>query len=137
MTVVGGAVVSFSQKQKINAKSSTEEKLIGMDDALPQVLWTRFFIECQGYATESNVIYQGNKSTIVLEHKGKDAGSKRTKHMKIRYFFIKDKIVQKEIEVKYCPTERIWSDTMTKLQQGQLFQEMWAMIMNRPFDYDK
>ena len=34
-------ITSFWRKQKINAKSSTEAELIGVDDAIPQVLWTR------------------------------------------------------------------------------------------------
>ena len=52
-------------------------------------------------------------------------------------FFIKDKVAQKEIEVRYCPMEIMWSDVMTKSQQGRLFREMRAIIMNRPIDYDE
>ena len=91
-----------------------------MDDALPQILWTRYSIENQGYEITSNIVYQDNKSTIVPEQKGKEAGSKRTKHIKVRNFFIEDKIAQKEIEVRYCPTEKMWSDVLTKPQQGKL-----------------
>ena len=40
MTMGRGAVMSFSRKQKMNANSSTETELIGMDGALPQVLST-------------------------------------------------------------------------------------------------
>ena len=35
------AVTSFSKKQKLNAKSPIEAELIGVDDELPQILWTR------------------------------------------------------------------------------------------------
>ena len=40
MTLGGGTVSSFSRKQKLNGKSSTEAELIGMDDALPQIYKT-------------------------------------------------------------------------------------------------
>ena len=40
-----------------------------------------------------------------METNGKTANSKRTKHIKIRYFFIIDKIKQKEINIAYCPTD--------------------------------
>ena len=69
--------------------------------------------KCFGHDTslndviEFNIVYQDNKSTIVLEHKGKEAESKRTKHVKVRYFYIKDTIAQREIEMKYCLTERM------------------------------
>ena len=72
----GGVIRGFSRKQKINAKSSTKAELIGLDDALPQILWTWYFIECQGYAVDSNIVFQDNKSTIILGSEGKDAGLK-------------------------------------------------------------
>ena len=50
MTLGGGAVTSFSIKQCINTKSSTKAELIGVDEALPQILWTRYLLEEQGYA---------------------------------------------------------------------------------------
>ena len=43
MTLGKGTLISFSRKQKLNAKSSTEAELIRIDDALPQILWTKFF----------------------------------------------------------------------------------------------
>ena len=49
MTMGSGAIISFSRKQKINGKNSMEVELIGVDDALPQILWMRCFMENQGY----------------------------------------------------------------------------------------
>jgi hypothetical protein len=67
MSMGEGAVYSSSQKQKINTKSSTPEaELVGANDVLPQVLWTRYFLEGQGYGTD-NVLYQDNQSTMKLE----------------------------------------------------------------------
>jgi hypothetical protein len=40
-----GAVYSTSKKQKLNTKSSTEAKLVGVDGVLPQALWTKYFME--------------------------------------------------------------------------------------------
>ena len=87
MTLGRGAVISMSRKQKTNARSSTEAELIGVYDALPSILHTRYFLEAMGYNIEHNVIYQDNKSSITLEKNGKTTGSKCTKHIKIRYFF--------------------------------------------------
>ena len=56
MTMGGGAITSFSRKQKLNGKSLTEAELIGMDDALPQIIWMRYFIEHQRYEISSNVV---------------------------------------------------------------------------------
>ena len=61
-----GAAMSMSRGQKLNTKSSTESELFGFDDALPQILWERYFIEAQGYTVEHNILLQDNKSTILL-----------------------------------------------------------------------
>ena len=45
LTMEAGAVISFSRKQKLNAKSSTGAELIRVNDALSQILWTRYFME--------------------------------------------------------------------------------------------
>ena len=103
MTLGCGAVTSFSQMKKINAKSLTEAELIGVDDALPHILWTRYFINNQGYHIIQNILFQDNKSAIIMEEKGKTANSKRTKHVKIRNVFITNLIKQGEVDIAYCP----------------------------------
>ena len=45
MSLGKGAPISFSRKQKLNVRSSCEGELVGIDDALPIILWTRYFIE--------------------------------------------------------------------------------------------
>ena len=74
-----GMVISFSWKQKLNAKSSTEAELIDIDKALPQIVWTCYFLEEQGYPTKQNIIHQDNQSSIILERNGKSSSSKQTK----------------------------------------------------------
>lgn len=90
MTFGKRMLLMASKKQKINGKSSTESKLVAMDDMLPQVLWTGYFLEAQGYKIEKNNVYQDNKSAILLEMNGKGSSSKSkcTKHIKVQYFFV-------------------------------------------------
>ena len=135
MTLGKGAVISFYRKQKLSAKSSTEAELIGVDDAIPQVLWTRYFIEDQGYTITEDVILQDNMSAMKLEVNGKASSSWKIKHINIRFFFIKDHIDNGEVSVKYCPTEYMWTDIFTKPLQGASFRKMRAMIMSCPEDY--
>ncbi len=62
----GFPIVSLT-KQKLNTRSSTESKLIGVDDMMPAILWTWYFLKSQGYHVSENVIFQDNKSTMLLE----------------------------------------------------------------------
>ena len=59
-----GAVYAASTKQKLNTKSSTEAELVGVDDIMPQILWTRMCLEAQGFNVTDNIIYQDNKSAL-------------------------------------------------------------------------
>ena len=60
-------VMSSSRKQKLNVKRWTESELVGADYLGPIILWRNYFIEGQGYTVEINIIYQDNKSKIILD----------------------------------------------------------------------
>jgi hypothetical protein len=131
-----GAAISFSNKHRINSKSSTESKLIGADQALSSILHTRYFIKAQGYSVKQNILFRDNKSTMRLEVNGSFSSSKQTKHIKCRYFFICDKIADGDLKAIYCPTEIMWANVLTKLKQGGPFCLDHSYLMNIPINYD-
>jgi len=96
------------------------------------ILWTRLFIEAQGYTVNDNVVYQDNQKAILLENNGKRSSSKKTRHIEIRYFFITDNIQQKQMRVEYCPTELMRADFMTKPLQGATFRRFRQQTLNLP-----
>ena len=55
-----GVIYGNSTQQKLNTKSLTEAELVGMSDVISQVLWTRYFMESQGYKVDDNVVYHDN-----------------------------------------------------------------------------
>ena len=64
MSLGKGAAISFSNKHKINTKSSSESKLVSANQALSPILHTRYCIEAQGYFVEQNILFQDNQFTI-------------------------------------------------------------------------
>jgi hypothetical protein len=124
-----GAVFSKSSKQKIVTKSSTESELVGISDGLSQVLWTRNFLNAQGYKQGPATIYQDNKSTIILAENGRTS-SQRTRHISIKYFFVKDRIQSGDIKIEYKATEEMIADLFTKPLQGKLFSKFRCAVMN-------
>lgn len=130
MSLGSGMIYSSSTRQKLNTKSSTEAELVGAGDLMPQVLWTRYFLQVQGYSVDESVMYQDNKSAILLEQNGKGSSSKRTRHINIRYFFITDRIEAGEVTVEHCPTEKMVADYFTKPLQGTKFQNFRNTILN-------
>ena len=129
MTFGRGVPQSLSRKQKLNTRSSTEAELVGADDASVMILWTKLFMEAQGYPIRKNILYQDNKSTILLETNGKRSSSKRTRAFNIRYFFLTDQIEKGNLSVEYVPTGEMIGDFMTKPLQGELFKKFKRMIM--------
>jgi hypothetical protein len=129
ITLGRGAVFVRSAKQKIVSKSSTESELIGLSDSLSQAIWTRDFLIGQGYTMGPATVYQDNMSAIALAAKGKST-SDRTRHIHIRYFFVKDRVDAGEISVEYKPTTMMLADLLTKPLQGDLFRAMRKDLLN-------
>ena len=130
MTLGKGAVTSLSRKQKLNTRSSTEAELVAVDDCMAQVLWTKYFLEAQGYPIKAQLVLQDNESAIKLEKNGHKSMGQRSRHIQIRYFFITDQIEKGNVEVEYCPTDKIEGDYMSKPLQGGKFQGFRGSIMN-------
>ena len=129
MSLGRGVIYGTSKKQKLNTKSSTESELVGTDDVSPQMLWTLYFLEAQGYNIEDNLLFQDNKSSVLLETNGRGSSGKRTRHINIRYFFIADRVKSGEIKIQYCPTGIMLADYFTKPLQGIQFKKLRDMIM--------
>jgi len=126
-----GAIVSVSSKQKVNSRSSTEAEMIGIDDIVSKALWTRRFIEYQGFDLESNMVYRDNTSAMKLEENGRWSASKRTRHFDIKYFYVTDLIQRTEMSIKYCHTSNMWADYHTKPLTGPAFVKMRNVIMGK------
>ena len=83
-----------------------------------------------------NILMQEKKSTILLANNGQFSSSKRTKHIKNRYFMIKDNIGKGEIVIQYCPTGDMWANINTKALQGVLLYKMRGCLVGISKDYD-
>ena len=123
-TMGHGATSSYSRKVKLNTRSSTETELVTADMFMPEMLWSLHFIQAQGYEVECVGLYQDNISTQLLIKIGKMSSGKKTKHIKAKFFFIKDRVDDGEIKVIDCPTEEMWADMISKPLQGTAFRVM-------------
>jgi hypothetical protein len=57
-----GSTIVSSTKQNLNTRSSTETEIVGADDFVPAIFWTRYFMKAQGYSIKDNDLFQDNKS---------------------------------------------------------------------------
>ena len=64
-----------------------------------------------------------------IESNGQTSCGEKSRHIHIRYFFIKDVLKMGNIELVQCPTERTVADYYTKPLQGSLFKKMRDIVM--------
>eukprot|EP00957_Ditylum_brightwellii_P163903 12478214-Ditylum_brightwellii.AAC.1 len=125
-----GAIYASSTKQKLNTQSSMEANIVQVNDLMPQVLWTRYFMEAQGYKVSDNIVYKDNESIMHLQKNRKKSSSKPTRYINIRYFFVTDRIQSGDLTIEYCPTGMMLGDFYTKALQGKAFQTFRGLILN-------
>jgi hypothetical protein len=100
-----------------------------LSDSLGQALWLRNFLIAQGYDVQLPVhACQDNLSTIALTAKGKST-SDRTRHIGIRFFWIKDLIDRKEVSLQHISTHDMMADILTKPLQGIQFVRLRDLIL--------
>ena len=136
MSFLKGSVVSFLRIQKLNACSSMESELVGVEDDIPMTSWCKYFIKSQGYTVEHNILYQYNKSKLLLTNNVRISSFKKTKNIKARYFLAKDKVYNNKLELKQISTDVIWSDVLNKYKRGTPFSVFHSEFVNISKHYD-
>jgi hypothetical protein len=87
------------------------------------------FVQEQGIKITDNILYQDNKSAILLEKNGRASSSKWRKHIEIRYYYVADRIAKGDLLVVWCPTSKMIAGFLTKPLQGKVFQQFRDALM--------
>ncbi|KAE9284914.1 hypothetical protein PR003_g26734 [Phytophthora rubi] len=109
----GAPVVWHSTFQKTVALSSTEAEYMALSDCVKEYVWMRRLLKDIGAEqVGATVIYEDNTGAMAL---AKNVGYQaRTKHIDIRYNFIREKVVSNEVELVYMDTKTHLADFMIK-----------------------
>jgi hypothetical protein len=81
LTMGRGFPISVSTKQKLNTKSSTETKLVGVNDMMPIILSNCYCLLSQGHGVIEKLLFQDNESSILLGRDGKASSGKHIRHI--------------------------------------------------------
>jgi len=120
ITMGHGTILAASTKQKCVSKSSTEAELIAVTDFIGQAIDTKNVAQEIIGEEVKLIVYQDNESTIKLMKNGIVGG--RSKHIKIRFAWIKEAINNGDFELMYKSTDEMIADGMTKAKQGNDFK---------------
>ena len=111
--VDGGAVSWSSKKQELVTLSTTEAEYVAQTHAAKEAIWLRRLLtEIFKSIDTPTTLFSDSKSAIALAHDGHYHA--RTKHIDIRYHFIRYIIEAGTIKLVYCPTNDMTADTLTK-----------------------
>ena len=111
--LIGGAVSWSSKRQDIVSLSTTEAEYVALTHAAKEAIWLRsLLMEVFRAPPDLILINSDNQGAITLARD--DKFHARTKHIDIRFHFIRFSVEQKKIQLVYCPTDDMTADTLTK-----------------------
>ena len=113
---------------KMNAKSSCESELYAGGENITDAIFLRNYLIDQGYDIPPVTVYQDNQAAIRLMENGFTSSS-RTRHIDIRYFFIKDRIENGDVRIEYLHTKQMIADFLTKPLVGELFYRLRDLLL--------
>lgn len=115
------------KKQSFVALSSSEAELISLTEAAQETMWLRRFIpEINIEIREPTIIFEDNTSSQKMAENPNP--SHRTKHIDIRYHYIKDYIKKNLIQIQHCDTNEMLADIMTKPLSRIKFEKFRNML---------
>ena len=104
------------------ALSSTEAEYMAMSSAAQEAVWLRRLLLNLGFSQKPTILYEDNQGAIALSKNPKSHSG--TKHIDIRYHFIREIIERKEVEPEYCATQNMIADIFTKGLPRPKFEEL-------------
>lgn len=121
--IYGSTVSWTSRKQSIVTLSSTEAEFTSMTLAVCECIWLRgLLLEMGCKIIGPTVLFEDNQACISLAYEPRN--HQRLKHIDIKYQFIKEHIENKEVILKYIPTNSQIADSLTKSLPIVKFEHM-------------
>ena len=126
-----GCWFSFiSKAQPFVAQSSGEAELVAVNTVGNMADWSRQLMEELGFPQEPLLMYQDSECSLKMLKRG--TGSfKRAKHIKIRWFWLKELIDAGVVVMRYIATDELVADILTKPLVGYKFRYLRAKLLGR------
>ena len=125
---VANCTVSWSSKKQASVtKSTTEAEYVALSQATQEAIWMRKLLSDIGCKSEEpTTMYEDNQGAIEISKNAKFHN--RTKHIDVRFNFIREKVSTNEVKVVYLSTEDMLADIMTKGLTKKRFQRLRSML---------
>lgn len=122
--LANGSITWMSKRQTCVSLSTTEAEYIAACLAVKESIWIQKLLCDLGYANNSVPIYMDNQSAIKLVRNPEFHC--RTKHIDVKFHFIREKYDNHEIDVMYVCTRNQIADLLTKALPKERFEYLLA-----------
>lgn len=123
----GSSLVSWSsKKQPVIALSSTEAEYVTVTSAAQEALWFQYLLREIGYNQDTVIIHEDNEACINLSKNPQEY--KRTRHIQVKYHFIRSLVKANKIKLQYCNTKNQLADILTKGVNGQRLRQICTLL---------
>ena len=120
---LGSRLVSwYSKKQQTVSNSTAEAEYIAAGSCCAQILWIRNQLRDYGFVLNKIPILCDNTSAIAISNN--PVQHSRTKHIDIRYHFIREHVMNGTVELFFVPTEEQTTDIFTKSLDESTFTRL-------------
>jgi hypothetical protein len=110
---LGPNLVSWwAKKQTLVARSSAEAEYRSLAQASAEIIWIQSLLKELQVKSKVPQIFCDNLSAVSLAHN--PVLHSRTKHMELDIFFVREKVIKKELVVSHVPAQDQWADVLTK-----------------------
>jgi hypothetical protein len=126
-TLAGGAISWRSSKQKLVASSTMHAKFITCHDTIGQVIWLMKLVpdlrvvDC---INKSLKMYYDNQPVVYYAHNNKSSNA--SKPIEVKFYVVKDRIMDKTISLEHIGTKDMVADLLTKGLPPNVFKEHLA-----------
>ena len=125
--VFGNSLIAWSsKKQPVIALSSTEAEYVALTGASQEALWFQSVLAELGINQACVTIYEDNNSCIKLAQNPQEF--KRTRHIQVKYHFIRSLVKEGKVSVQYCNTKDQLADLFTKGVNGPRLKEITTKL---------
>ena len=124
----GGLISWRTNKQSCVALSTAEAEYVALSSAGQEAVWLKTLLnDLKVFSIkEPMLIFEDNQSAICLAKNPRD--HPKTKHISIKFHYIRELIDSGEIKVQYCPTSEMLADIFTKGLSAEKFNKLRSML---------
>ncbi|CAB3229654.1 unnamed protein product [Arctia plantaginis] len=123
----GGIIAWKSHRQASVAISSTEAEVVAVSETAREIMWLKVLMASIQHTDDITVLYVDNESAIKLARNPPYEFHSRTKHIRIRHFFIREAVTDGVLKVEKVSLEMQLAHMMTK----PLFRPRLTMLCGK------